>query len=261
MDDPKQQEDHWRELAELLGLSDDAPPVAKKEPSAPPAPPPETPAIKAYEEPRSIPEHAARIVEVTPRPPIDDEQDAHTIPMLREEPETDWESEFEDEDDTPLEEPEEAGVEETEAAEEEHAGEPATAAEEEKPRRGRRRRRRGRRRGGADKPDGEGHLSRPAADESRAAPPPRPARSAEQESRDRRGRRGGKRRDDEEPRPPSPPTHERQESPVPVEADEFQDEKPSAADAIEAHDTDADFSDWNVPSWQDLISSLYRPDR
>ena len=25
------------------------------------------------------------------------------------------------------------------------------------------------------------------------------------------------------------------------------------------HDTD--FSDWNVPSWQELIASLYRPDR
>jgi hypothetical protein len=255
MDDPKQQEDHWRELAELLGLSDDAPPVAKKEPSAPPAPPPETPAIKAYEEPRSIPEHVARIVEETPRPPIDDEQDAPTIPMLRDDPATDWESEFEDEDDTPLEEPEEAVAEETEAAEEEHAGKPSAAAEEEKPRRGRRRRRRGRRRGGADKPDGEGHLSRPAA------PPSRPARNAEQESRDRRGRRGGKRHDDEERQTPGPPRHDRQEPVEPVGVDDFQDEKSNAAPVNEAHDADVDFSDWNVPSWQELISSLYRPDR
>jgi hypothetical protein len=260
MDDQKQQEGRWRELAELLGLSDDAPPAAKKEPPAPPAPPPESPAIKAYEEPRSIAEHAAKIEEETPRPPIHDEQDAPTIPMLREEPVTDWESEFEDEDNTPLEEPEEAGAEETEAAEEEHAGEPAAAAEEEKPRRGRRRRRRGRRRGGADKPGGEGQPSRTAAEES-TAPPSRPARDAEQESRDRRGRRGGKRRDDEEPRPPSPPRHERQEPAEPVEADDFHDEKPSAAHGNEVHDADADFPDWNVPSWQDLISSLYRPDR
>ena len=261
MDDQKQQEERWRELAELLGLPDDAPPAVKKEPPAPPAPRPETPAIKAYEEPRSIPEHVAGVEEETPRPPIHDEQDAPTIPMLREEPVTDWESEFEDEDDTPLEEPEEAGAAETEATEEEHAAEPAAAAEEGKPRRGRRRRRRGRRRGGADKTDGEGQPSRPAAHESTAAPVSRPARNAEQKSRDRRGRRGGNGRDDEEPRPPSPPPHERQESPVLVEADDFQDEKPSAADAIEAYDTDADFSDWNVPSWQDLISSLYRPDR
>jgi hypothetical protein len=262
MDDQKQQEERWRELAELLGLSDDAPPAARKETPAPPAPPmPEAPAIKAYEEPRSIAEHAARIEDETPRPPIHDEQDAPTIPMLRHEPVMDWESEFEDEDDTPLEEPEEAGAAETEAAGEDHAAEPAAAAEEGKPRRGRRRRRRGRRRGGADKTDGEGQPSRPPAQESTAAPASRPARNAEQESRDRRGRRGGKGRDDEEPRPPSPPTHERQESPIPVEADDFQDEKPSAADAIEARDTDADFSDWNVPSWQDLISSLYRPER
>jgi hypothetical protein len=25
--------------------------------------------------------------------------------------------------------------------------------------------------------------------------------------------------------------------------------------------SDTDFSDWNVPSWQELISALYRPDR
>jgi hypothetical protein len=258
MDDQKQQEDRWRDLADLLGLSDDAPPAAKKEPPAPrePAPPLDAPTIKAYEEPRPIAEHAARIEE-TPRAAIHDEQDAPTIPMLSEEPVADWESEFEDDDNTPL---EEVGAEETEAAEADHAGEPAAAAEEDKPRRGRRRRRRGRRRGGADKPDPEGQPSRPPA-ESTAAPPPRPTRGAEQESRDRRGQRGGKRRDDDEPRPPSPPRHERQEPAEPVEADEFQDEKPSAAHGNEAHDADADFSDWNVPSWQDLISSLYRPDR
>ena len=258
MDDQKQQEDHWRELAELLGLPDNAPPAAKKVPPAPPAPAPEPPVIKAYQEPRSIPEHGASIVEETPHRPIDDEQDAPTIPMLREEPQTDWESEFEDEDDTPLEEPEEAVAEETGAMEEEHAGKPAVTAEEEKPRRGRRRRRRGRRRGGADKADGEGHLSRPAADESTAAPPSRSARNAEQESR---GRRAGKRHDDEERQTPAPPRYDPQEPTESVGVDDFQDEKNNAAPVNEAHDADVDFSDWNVPSWQELISSLYRPDR
>jgi hypothetical protein len=260
MDDQKQQADHWRELAELLGLPDDAPAAAKKEPPAPPAPP-DTPAIKAYEEPRSIPEHGPSIVEETPPRPIDDEQDAPTIPMLREVPETDWESDLDDEDNTPLEEPDEAVAEENEAAEEEHAGEPAAAAEEERPRRGRRRRRRGRRRGEADKPEAEGHLIRPAADESAAAPPSRAARNAEQESRDRRGRRSGKRHDDEERQAHDAKGHDRQEPAESVGVDDFQDEKNNTAPVNEAHDADVDFSDWNVPSWQELISSLYRPDR
>jgi hypothetical protein len=26
-------------------------------------------------------------------------------------------------------------------------------------------------------------------------------------------------------------------------------------------DEDTDFSDWTVPNWQELIASLYRPDR
>lgn len=261
MDDQKQQDDRWRELADLLGLSDDAPPATKKEPPAPVAPPPAAPVIKAYEEPRSVADHSSKIEEETPRTPFHDEQDAPTIPMLRDDPVTDWESEFEDEDDTPLEEPAEAGAEETEAVEEERPGEPAAEAEEERPRRGRRRRRRGRRRGGADKPDAEGQSSRPPAEESTAAPQSRTVRGAEPESRDRRGRRGGNRRDAEEPRQPSPPRHERQEPAEPVPVDDFHDEKPGPTHGNETRDADADFSDWNVPSWQDLISSLYRPDR
>ena len=45
--------------------------------------------------------------------------------------------------------------------------------------------------------------------------------------------------------------------PEPVEAEVFESEPRRVASS---HD-DTDFSDWNVPSWQDLISSLYRPDR
>jgi hypothetical protein len=33
------------------------------------------------------------------------------------------------------------------------------------------------------------------------------------------------------------------------------------APAAEDDEPEEDFSDWNVPSWNDLIASLYRPDR
>jgi hypothetical protein len=33
------------------------------------------------------------------------------------------------------------------------------------------------------------------------------------------------------------------------------------AAAVEDDEPEEDFSDWNVPSWNDLIASLYRPDR
>jgi len=50
-----------------------------------------------------------------------------------------------------------------------------------------------------------------------------------------------------------------------AETDEFpedEDHAPAHAPAIDNDDEpEEDFSDWNVPSWNDLIASLYRPDR
>jgi hypothetical protein len=274
MDDQKQQDDRWRETMELLGLTDDAPAPAKKEaPPAPVVPPPEAPAIKAYEEPRSIPEHTGRIEEETPRLPIHHEHDAPTIPMTRDEPPTDWEGEFDEEDeDTPLDEVQEPLGEGPQEVVEEGSAEnrPPVAGEEEKPRRGRRRRRRGRRRGG-DNEQGEGQPNRAPAPAASGPParepveprPARPVRDAEPDPRDRRGPRRGNRRDEQEPRRPVPaPARQERREPEPMEVDDFQDEQPAIAgrgNALSASDTD--FSDWNVPSWQDLISSLYRPDR
>jgi hypothetical protein len=275
MDDQKQQEERWRGLAELLGLPDEGSASAKKEahPVAPARPEPSaaTPAIKAYEEPPAVQLHPVQIEEDDPRTQFVEE--TPSVPMMREEPMPAWEAEFEedeDEDDTPLDQPGSARAEELEATEEEPTEALSAAGEAEKPRR--RRRRRGRRRGGADKPEQEGQQPRtpaqvstptePPAQPARdnRAPPSRPARDAEADPRGRRGRGRGKRRDDEEQRRPSPVRQERQEPvPVPDDADDLQTEAtPSRAHPPE---DDTDFSDWSVPSWQDLISALYRPDR
>jgi hypothetical protein len=44
-----------------------------------------------------------------------------------------------------------------------------------------------------------------------------------------------------------------------------EDEEPAAEVAPEPEDEEEDegdtYADWNVPSWQELIASLYRPDR
>jgi hypothetical protein len=47
------------------------------------------------------------------------------------------------------------------------------------------------------------------------------------------------------------------------EQDEAPDDTPAPAPAVEDDEIDEgdDLSDWNMPSWQELIASLYRPDR
>jgi hypothetical protein len=60
-----------------------------------------------------------------------------------------------------------------------------------------------------------------------------------------------------------------QESSEPESSDEtepsFVDETPSAQEQKEEEEADTDdvdtLSDWNVPSWAELIASLYRPER
>jgi hypothetical protein len=292
MDDHKQQEDRWRELAELLGLPGDTPAPAKSEKPAPPAPKPETPAIKAYEEPPALVAHQ-------PAPELHHvEDEAPSIPMTRQEPMSEWEAEFEEDEDTSLEEktdvpfiadedpmgedptlelkglgePKEPS-ESNEPSEPNEQGEPGAVGEDGKPRRGRRRRRRGRRRGG-DKPEGEVQPTGANPAETREEKPmaprppreerpasPRPPRDADADPRGQRGRgRGGKRREEEPPRRPAPPPRqERRPEPEPQEAAAFEHE-PALGHAPISHD-DTDFSDWKVPSWQELISSLYRPDR
>ncbi len=242
MDEQKQQEDRWRELGALLGVPEDAPAPSKEE--KPAELPLELPAIKAYEEPPHLVAHHP-----DPASPAIEDDVPPSIPMMREESEKNWETEFEEEE-VPFEEQPtvplidvQPAVEEDQSNEEASESPPTASDEEGKPRRGRRRRRRGKRRGNK----GEGET--PRSDE---AVPPKPSRGEESESREKRH---GKRRDAED-------SHRRAPRPEPEaevgEADEVFENEPRRASV--AHD-DTDFSDWNVPSWQELISALYRPDR
>jgi hypothetical protein len=76
--------------------------------------------------------------------------------------------------------------------------------------------------------------------------------------RRRRGGRGGKRRQEED-RPEGKGRRSRDVAPKPKA--EVVEEK--ATQTVEEDDADdmEDLTNWTVPSWQELISSLYRPDR
>jgi hypothetical protein len=68
----------------------------------------------------------------------------------------------------------------------------------------------------------------------------------------RRGGRGKKRQD-----PPSGPDKRREQSDEPVAVAPTRKEVAQSLD----DDKEEDYSTWTVPLWQDLISSLYRPER
>ncbi len=116
------------------------------------------------------------------------------------------------------------------------------------------------RRGGRDGEERPPQAGEPRPERAPQTSEPRreerePRRQPDPDPRDR-GARGG-RRPDAESRRGGPPRQERRE-PAPVEVED--DTPPRSAPAIDAAD-DTDFSNWDVPSWQDLIASLYRPDR
>jgi hypothetical protein len=243
MAEQNQTDDHWHELAELLGLPAGEAAAKEQAPASPvnwemPAPP-ASPDVEAER--------------LSPR--VTDE--VRLEPMAEEAP-PGWESEFDEgDDDTAIDEsllrdepageaPADVGNEEFVEAGSEEPVAPAEGGtpvnEEDKPRRGRRRRRRGRK-GGRDGDERPPQAGEPRRDERE------PRGKSEPEQRDR----GGRRRD-EEPRHAGPPRRE----PVPIDADIDTSFKPTPPMEI-ADDTD--FSNWNVPSWQDLIASLYRPDR
>lgn len=247
MDEKRQEEDRWRELHELLGVSGDerAAPAPKHEPPAAKAPPEPPPPVIAIP-PRDEEEDRLRFEEAEPE-----------VLPVSEPPAEGWEEEFDGEDTT---------LDESALPPEEPAGQKAPApGDEEQPRRGRRRRRRGRRRGG-DREEGDGREPRPQTEAPKKEGGERPEPGRERDQRGRRGR-GGRR--EEEPRQARPPRAEeprqarppREEAP-PADVDDldaFEHEQPTPRPELAAADTD--FSDWNVPSWQDLIASLYRPDR
>jgi hypothetical protein len=86
--------------------------------------------------------------------------------------------------------------------------------------------------------------------------------SPDEERRSRHGPRAESRGFDEE-RPPESPSAEEAPEPELDAVDEEEELEPVAEEtAVDTTDEEPDtLSDWNVPSWQELISSLYRPDQ
>lgn len=144
------------------------------------------------------------------------------------------------------------------------AGDESGNAPEDAPRSGRRRRRRGRR-SGREKTeptpsDVEGVRDETAATEESVVEPLEPVESealAEEPAPERSRRRGrGRSRRGKEEREQGPPRA------VPVEIEsEDEPEELVRRTVGEEEDEGEDMSTLNVPSWQELIASLYRPDR
>jgi ribonuclease E len=157
---------------------------------------------------------------------------------------------------------------------------PARADEEREEGRGRRRRGgRGGRRGRGEELAAEeapvplGSQSPPEAEpapteegpDSAAATPPAEAEAAEADEREPRGRRRrsrsrGRKRPAEAAAPSEAPAEPVEEAPDDVEDGDVLLDKPEVAPAEEEEELE-DLSNLNVPSWNELIASLYRPDR
>jgi hypothetical protein len=276
MEDQKEKENRWRQLAELLGLPPDEPPPGGREPaSAPPVQHVPAAAPAPYVEPRRAPQ-----VALPPEPAELPEPTIETVVV----------EEFEEvmAEEGPLA-AAETSLEESEVEGPEEAG--GAEGDEEKPRRGRRRRRRGRRRGGPDKAEGEGaekseagkapgsaetrpdraaeeppssrpirEPSRPPVREPNREPDRRPYREPNRDSRDRQSPRGGHRGREE-----NAPVHARAEAEDRWEQEESPvEEVEDVVSGVPAQEDDEEvdiLSNWDVPAWQDLIASLYRPDR
>jgi hypothetical protein len=212
-DDPDRQREHWRELAELLGLNPDAPQDSEK--------------------PKPHLEAAARVP-----PEVHAPARSEPVPAVRGEPLKD-DFEGEPRSVSPPEEPEQVQS----ARERENIAPPAQerdewrppARDEERPRRGK-----GRRggRGGSERKE----FSSGGAE-------------GDTEARDRQSA------DDDEDQGASDPRG-RERSPEPLEEEPMEEvESPSVTVADDEIDEEDTLSDWNVPSWNELIASLYRPER
>ena len=224
MTDPSHPDDasHWRKLAEEFGL--------EPEPTAPS--PKAVPARSA--EPEALAAAAERVA-----PPSSVERLGPSAPHSR----------------RAISEQAKAGPDPAPAnpAPAEISVESPVAEEEGAPARGRRRGRRGPRR--AAEPESESVAETPESGEPLESAAKEGAETSEEDKPKRRRRGRGRGRDrrgkedevEREETPEEEPVAEEEEEPFAVE---------------EEDDEDAtDYSDWSVPSWQDLIASLYRPDR
>jgi hypothetical protein len=266
-DNSKNQDDHWRRLAEELGLPFDEPaPAPVREPSPPvPVREPSPPAEPV----------AAKMPVAEPIDFLEDEEEAVAVSPSALSPAPGLES---------------GEAEAKNRVRLEPVAPNAAGDEEGKPRRGRRRRGRGRgeRRPGADdaavRPGSSDEPAPAVAEEltdvdiPQAEPPEEGAESEagdQQGPRKRRRRRRRRKPDEagvsagaETPLPAGKP------APIQAVAEEFDEEedenemedvvengKPQGGMDADDDEPEEDFSDWNVPSWNDLIASLYRPDR
>src|SRR5713226_1039733 len=103
-----------------------------------------------------------------------------------------------------------------------------------------------------------GTRHRQSSDQARprdTEPSKRPEEIVEEESASRARRR----------RKEAPADHRARKKEVSIPADDFEPEEGQAVPQASEEDVDKDdvdtLTDWNVPSWTELIDSLYRPDR
>ena len=117
--------------------------------------------------------------------------------------------------------------------------------------------------------EGSATTEPPGADEPEAATPsgdhevevgeaPEEIPETEEEKRPRRRRGRRRRRSEGGPREDAP---EEREMPDESAADADQGEEDAGEEDDEEEVEIVPFADWNVPSWQELIGSLYRPER
>ncbi|MCI0742572.1 MAG: hypothetical protein L0Y72_26360 [Gemmataceae bacterium] len=221
--------DHWQQLAEELGLPPDEQAAGASPPAAAvQAPPPREAPAPAREE------HAP----IQSTPPADyNTLGATNVVSLGDD----------DLDDLPEEGPGEAPPDSLPAGDDKA---PEIAApvsdkgeEDRRPRRGRRRG--GRRRGGRDdRPPPRGQARAPAEEDEPEAPGWQERDEGDMPARGQG--RAGLERDEEE---------------AFDERDEPEEIVPAIEEDDDADDDLSQFANWNLPSWQELISSLYRPDR
>jgi hypothetical protein len=141
-------------------------------------------------------------------------------------------------------------VQSTAGETEETVAEKPLEDEDEDPATGRRRGRRGR--------GSRGKKPEPAADAAAvtSAEGAAEASKAEKPEEERPGRRGRGRPRARTEKPARAAPGRQAETSAPAKSDSQQAEVEGEAD-----DDTSDLSEWDVPSWQDLIASLYRPDR
>jgi len=228
----KQDESHWRRLAEELGLPADDFALPRATTSVTPASEEiQPPASRAYEEPA---EHAAASSE-----PWHDEQERHRADVM----------------------------DSSESVPEAPVERACPRGERDDEGRGRRRgRRRGRGRGDR-RPEEPAAGGQETAGHEAGNDRESSSGGDEDEGQRKRRRRRRRRRSDEGPvhaRPADdtePTLAETEDEPSEDDVVDEDVERIRPAAAQEDDEPEEDFSDWNVPSWNDLIASLYRPDR